>query len=319
MEEAPRERIAALWMRLLGFALVPVTVQAFWPTAGAALGMLTPLPLAYGVARRNALEGFGAIALVSLATSLALGPEAGLYFMVETAPLCLATAWAARSNRPLYLPVLGTVALVVLLVTVAAGLYGKAMGMGPAETYRSLITRLGLFADQVPVGTELPADAQAQLAWFIETWKRLFFGIWVATLILLVTFYTLLVRGWLAAARILEPGTQPGVATWRVPFPFVGLFIILAAGVLLGSGLARDAALNALVPLGTLYGIQGVAVTGHLLSRWAVPAIVRMLILLFIAIWLPTAVMLAIALVGLFDTWFDFRRRFPLRDSAPPV
>ncbi|TNF47077.1 DUF2232 domain-containing protein, partial [bacterium] len=73
--------------------------------------------------------------------------------------------------------------------------------------------------------------------------------------------------------------------------------------------------LNALLPLGTLYGIQGVAVIGHLLNRWNVSIFIRVLILAFFALQFPLVLMVGTALFGLFDTWFEFRYRFPLPEE----
>ncbi len=69
------------------------------------------------------------------------------------------------------------------------------------------------------------------------------------------------------------------------------------------------AALTALVPLGTLYGIQGLAVSGHVLAIWRIPWVMRFLGFFLLALWIPAVLIAGVGLAGLFDTWFDFRRR----------
>ncbi len=83
--------------------------------------------------------------------------------------------------------------------------------------------------------------------------------------------------------------------------------------------MARDAALNALLPLGALYGIQGVIVAGHMFTRWMFPSFFRIMILAFGIITFPLGFMIVLALLGLFDTWIDFRQRWPIQMAPPPV
>jgi hypothetical protein len=54
------------------------------------------------------------------------------------------------------------------------------------------------------------------------------------------------------------------------------------------------------------------------MNRWSIPFFFRVLILTFGALQYPFGILVAIALVGLFDTWFDLRRRFPLIVDKPP-
>ena len=87
MKEENRRKDAGFWLRLLGFAFIPLSVQAFQPTVGGSLGILAPLPLAYGMARRGYLEGTAAVAFVAFVTSIVMGTGQGLYFLLETLPL----------------------------------------------------------------------------------------------------------------------------------------------------------------------------------------------------------------------------------------
>ena len=103
-----------------------------------------------------------------------------------------------------------------------------------------------------------------------------------------------------------------------MPFPFVGAFVALALAVVLTDGLVRDVALNGLIPLGAFYGIQGIVITGHLFTRWALPPFFRIMILAFGIISVPLATMIVVSLGGLFDTWIDFRRRWPLEITPSP-
>jgi len=318
VKEVSRGRDAGLWLRLVGFALIPLSIQVFQPTFGGSLGILAPLPLAYGMARRGYLEGTAAVAFVALVTSFVMGTGQGLYFLLETLPLCVGIGWAARSRVPLYRPVVLAVGVVALTALAAAGVYGLITGTPPAQLYQETVQQMGLFIEGATRTSGLEPEQQQQMYWIVNLWQRLFVGIWLSTLTLLLIFYALLVRAWLLAAKVLENEGLAPLIEWSLPFPFVGAFVVLASTVLITEGLARDVALNGLIPLATLYGIQGIVITGHLFTRWALPPFFRVMILAFGIIAVPLATMIVVSLGGLFDTWIDFRRRWPLEMTPPP-
>ncbi len=319
VNEESRKDKAGLWLRLLGFALLPLTVQAFQPTIGGALGIMAPLPLAYGMTRRGYLEGTAAVSFVGLITTLILGAGQGFYFLLETRPLCVGIRWTVRFRGPLYRPVITAVVMVGLTALGAVALYGAATDTAPGELYQQTIQSMGLIMSDLSGTSDLSVQEQQVVQWMAELWQRLFIGIWLATLLLLVTFYSLLVRGWMIAAGRMEDDGSVLLSRWRLPFPFVFSFILVASLVLLTTGRVSEAALNTILPLGTLYGIQGVVVAGHMFTRWALPSFFRIMVLAFGIISFPLGFMVLVALIGLFDTWIDFRRRWPLQMPPPPV
>jgi hypothetical protein len=310
-EESLKDNVG-LWLRLLGFALIPLAVQAFWPTVGGTLGMMTPLPLAYGMARRGYLEGIAAVSFIGLVTVVILSAGQGLYFTLETLPLCVGIRWTTRFKGPMFKPVLATAVLVGVTVLASAAMYGAFTDTAPGELYRQTIQSMGLMLQDLSGTAENMVPEQKQM---LELWPKLFLGVWLATLLLMVTFYSLLVRGWMIPAGAMKGDDSVLLSEWRLPFPFVAAFIALASLLIFATGIARDVALNALLPLGALYGIQGVVIAGHMFSRWAIPSLFRVITLFFGIVVFP----LGFALVGLFDTWIDFRQRWPLEMPPPPV
>jgi len=319
--EASHKGIISLWLRLLGFALIPLSVQAFSPPLGGALAVLIPLPLAYGMKRRNVPEGMTAVAAVALVVSVVQGVGPGLYFLVETIPMCLGIYWVSGSNRQPYISVVMAVGLVAASALAALVIYGAVSGEGISGVYEKTLNQMGLMMKSLPSGGTggISAEDSARIAWLLEIWKRMLVGIWLSTLILLISVYSSVIRRWLQVSEGTAGDTPNYFSTWALPFPFVGVFVGLAFMVLVSKGTIRDVGLNALLPLATLYGVQGMLVMGHLFARYSLPLFLRALVLAFLAMQLPMALMLTIALLGLFDTWFDFRRRFPLGEgTAPP-
>ncbi|MBN2720539.1 MAG: DUF2232 domain-containing protein [Proteobacteria bacterium] len=315
-----RKRDAGLWPRLLGFALFPLVVQLFEPSVGGILMILAPLPLSYGMTRRGIREGLAAILLVGILTGLAVGLDQSVFFLLETVPLCIGIRMVALSKIPLYQSVCLAVGFVVAVALTAFVLYGIGSGTGFGELYSQIVGRADLFMEGVVDNSSLGPEETKQLLWMVERFRSLFIGIEIATLIFLITFYGLLIRGWMAVAGLLGKEDLAFLSSWRLPFPFVLAFILLSFSVIVTSGPPRDIALNAFLPLGALYGIQGVIVAGHMFSKWELPSFFRALFLAMGILTFPMVFMIGIALLGLFDTWIDFRRRWPLPGPpAPPT
>ena len=148
-EESRVRQDAGLWLRLLGFALIPITVQALQPSVGGLLSILTPLPLAYGMTRRGILEGTAAVAFVALLTALVAGSDQGFFFLIETIPLCIGIRWAALARAPLARSIITAVGLVVLTALVSVMVYSLLSGQGPVEIYTETVQRMGIFMDDI--------------------------------------------------------------------------------------------------------------------------------------------------------------------------
>jgi hypothetical protein len=90
----------------------------------------------------------------------------------------------------------------------------------------------------------------------------------------------------------------------RFPLPLVVGFVLSGAAVALP--LARPVAYNVLLVVAFFFALQGLAVVGFYARRLAAPPLLRALALMLVLAnpWAPQI----LALLGLFDNWFDFRR-----------
>lgn len=102
-------------------------------------------------------------------------------------------------------------------------------------------------------------------------------------------------------------------ATWTLPEQLVWAPIAAVAVLLVSDGMIRDASAWVLLVTGTLYFFQGLAVFVALLERWRTPTFLR--VLLYLVFILQSYGMLMLAVLGLSDVWFNFRRP---RDKAQP-
>ncbi len=103
-----------------------------------------------------------------------------------------------------------------------------------------------------------------------------------------------------------EEAPRGDLTTWRSPYPLVWLFIAGAAGMVLGEGTWFWVGANLVLVLGVVYFFQGCAVLAYWLDKKQAPRLLRAGIYLLVALEFFLAVVIALA--GLFDLWFNFRR-----------
>lgn len=103
------------------------------------------------------------------------------------------------------------------------------------------------------------------------------------------------------------PGvTQPeSFHEFRNPEALVWVVIAAGFALLLPYSDVNRIALNLLIVAGFVYFLQGLAVTLAFFQRMAVPGLVRVIFWLFLAF--QPYMVLAIAVIGIFDIWGDFR------------
>jgi uncharacterized protein YybS (DUF2232 family) len=87
----------------------------------------------------------------------------------------------------------------------------------------------------------------------------------------------------------------------------LGLSVVfVAAGLAVLAPLLRPAAYNVLLVLAFFYALQGFAVVAYYARRLAAPLLLRIAVMVLVLVnpWAPQI----LGLIGLFDTWFDFRK-----------
>ena len=107
------------------------------------------------------------------------------------------------------------------------------------------------------------------------------------------------------ASRVRMPVYLGDFKKYRNPEPLVWLLIVAGFGTLAQQNLIHLAALNLLIVVGALYAVQGLAVVSHYFRKHSVPKFVRIISGLLL-IFQPFMV-LAVAALGVFDLWGDFR------------
>jgi hypothetical protein len=120
---------------------------------------------------------------------------------------------------------------------------------------------------------------------------------------LIVLANAAMLRGYLVRR---DPGWLDGGEFERVRWPFALAITFVLAGAAVLSPPLRTGAYNVLLVVVFFFALQGLAVVAFYAHRLAAPPFLRWAVLLLVVVnpWAPQI----LALIGLFDTWFDFRK-----------
>lgn len=112
-----------------------------------------------------------------------------------------------------------------------------------------------------------------------------------------------MLRGYLVRR---DPGWLDGGEFERVRWPFALVIAFVLAGAAVLSPPLRTGAYNVLLVVAFFFALQGLAVVAFYAHRLAAPPLLRWAVLLLVVVnpWAPQI----LALIGLFDIWFDFRK-----------
>jgi uncharacterized protein YybS (DUF2232 family) len=251
-----------------------------------------------------------------LGTSLLLWgglPEALLWFSQSTG-LAVVFLLARRHSWTGMITLL--VGFVYLCTTFVVAL-GLGTGGNPMLAYDQMEQEIGRDLDQsfALYKEAYPAAPEEDVAVWFELVKAsvIRFLPGIMGLVFLTTGLTNI----LVARRVSARGTEvfgPEFSLWRLPDHLVWVPIAAGALALAGDGPYRTGAENALLVLGGVYFLQGLAVTAFYFRRFKIPVFVRWLIYVLLGIqWYG---LLAVVLVGLSDVWFDLRSRVPPAQEA---
>ncbi|HJP33420.1 MAG: DUF2232 domain-containing protein [Candidatus Latescibacteria bacterium] len=169
--------------------------------------------------------------------------------------------------------------------------------------------------EEVAAGAQLP-DTE-QLTQLIELTLKLLPGMAFVSLLLVAVLGYRVAQG--VGERIGQPLPPAApVRCWRLWESFIWALIASLAGLLVGGGLVRDLAINVALVLGLLYAAQGLALIRHLMWRLGVQRFLEVLVYMLLAFTSGLSLMFLV-LLGLGDTWFDWRRIGHRKDEPPPA
>lgn len=99
----------------------------------------------------------------------------------------------------------------------------------------------------------------------------------------------------------------PLMRYWRMPFWPVWILLVIIVGVLWGGDIMQDALRNLLLIVSIIYFTAGITIIRHVVAVRKIAPFMEYLFYLTVLMLLPFSGII-IALLGLFDVWFNFRK-----------
>lgn len=186
---------------------------------------------------------------------------------------------------------------------------GVITGTSP---YSSFITTLETGIDEALAhyrqNETIAPDAQVMLEATLFQMKEILPIVMPAIILsctLFSTWFTMVLGNQLAY-RFCDTRVWPRYRTWRLPDKLIWLGIASAAAAFLPLGGLRYIAVNTVILLSTVYCFQGLAICVFYMNKWNVPLLLRSFLYVMIIFQSFGTVLLLV--LGVFDTWFDFRK-----------
>ena len=177
----------------------------------------------------------------------------------------------------------------------------EARALQPFDHFRSAsfleeMRAGGMPPDQIEAWTEQVAILRAVMA-------VVYPAAYIIMAALVVLANAVLLRWYLARS---DPGWLDGGEFEGLRWPFALSVLFVASGLSVLAPPLRSAGYNVLLVLAFFFVLQGLAVVAYYANRLAGPPVLRAAILVLVLVnpWAPQI----LALLGLFDMWFDFRK-----------
>ncbi|MDR3554612.1 MAG: DUF2232 domain-containing protein [Syntrophobacteraceae bacterium] len=282
----------------------------FVPVAGFFLSMLTPAPTAVAIVRRNGARAWivpGCSLVLGAGMLVALGlPESvpylfGLIGMGAVLGSGFRRGWPAGK-------LVGLSSLVVIGVAALFALVGFIQTRGQMVHLLEQDMRDVITAAMKQLGTGSPVkteDMGKDLLEMVPIVVSMMPGILISCT-LMISWVNLLVCRRYCRGAAGYFGGEERLCLWKSPEHLV--WAVIAGGVMLlvpSSGLKLFGS-NLILVLGTVYFFQGLAIVAFFFERWRVPLFVRGFV--YAVFFLGRVVSMGVAVLGLFDVWFDFRK-----------
>jgi len=288
-------------------------LSVFIPIVGFMGAIFIPLPVLY---YRLKLGRRGGVAVAALSAFLMLlvigGISIDLWFFFELLLVGFVLAEMFELNMPLEPTVIFTAGtafvggLSVLLVT------GLISGTGMVDLVtkyvgRNLELTLELYKSMgvAPENVDLLSRSLDRIRYVLV---RILPALAVMSTVIAVWANLLLARPLLAERRLPLPDYGP-LNRWKAPEHLVWGIIGCGIMVAFAAGGLKLLGLNGLLVLMVVYFFQGIAIVAFFFEKKRFPRLLRIFIYSLVAI--QQMLILVIVALGLFDTWFNFRKLSP--------
>ena len=279
----------------------------FLPIFGMIPGLFAPVPAVFFSLKSGRGTGIAIVAATSALLAVVADPMTVLIYLAQAATMSLALPEFLVRLKGGARSVVYSVAVNLLFIVAIAAVYGyytggelhtkvtRGVAASIAQT-AGLYEKAGIKGDELKALQESMQQAGALIVTIYPALVTVTLGV-VACLNLLVVSRM--------ASRFRLPVYLGDFKQYRNPEPLVWLLIAAGFCMLVPENLVYLSALNLLIVVCALYAVQGLAVISHYFRKFSVPKFVRIISCLLLI--LQPFMVLAVAALGVFDLWGDFR------------
>ncbi|MBJ6751256.1 YybS family protein [Geomonas sp. Red421] len=279
----------------------------YLPVIGTIPGLFASAPAAFYAVKRGRGTGL-AVVLASCAILLGVGdPAATAIYLLQAGVLSLALPEFLLRNKGGARSVIYSVAVTITVLLIAAVVYGMSTGADlHAKISKGVQTSINqtsqIYQKAGVKGDELKAlqDSMHQAGQLVVT---IYPALVTVAYGMIACMNLMLLAG--IATRLRMPLYVGDFRKYKNPEPLIWLLIVAGFGTLVPETIVHLASLNVLIVLGAVYSAQGFAIISFFFKKLQVPVFIRLLASLLL-IFQPMMV-LAVAALGVFDLWADFR------------
>ena len=305
---------------LVAITIIMGLVATFVPLLGMLIEFFCAVPLAVLTARQGAGKGFSALVVTFILLTILISPLPALRLALSFGICGVALGWCVQKNFNAVKTFLTTLivasagqvlSLIILLAIMDVNLIEMQI-----EMLRESFNESFALYESLGVDPKQIAETKSQVEPAIQTMSLL-----IPTLLML-TALTYSVAVWFTAKWIfpklqLKLPTFPDFSEWR--FPALFMYAAAFGGLGMYWGFTRswtaiqEISLNVLI-ISMLVGLtQGLAIVSFLFDRYKVSKLMRRL--LYALILLNMFMAQLVAVTGLLDMFFDYRKKFFTKDS----
>ena len=297
--ERPEPRAGVLGAALFSALLYALALKLFLLVP---FQVVSPFPLLVVRLRAGLPAAASACAFAAALLGIIFSPAASLSYLLLVVPVLLISEAMARGRGILRGCgwAFGVLVVMTALMLVFANPRMEETALAPLEYLRSP----GFIAEMRATTPPDQIDAWVERVTATHDAMQVVYpASFVIMAALIVLANAAMLRGYLVRR---DPGWLDGGEFERVRWPFALAVAFVLAGMAVVSPPLRAGAYNVLLVVAFFFALQGLAVVAFYAHRLAAPPLLRGAVLLLVVVnpWAPQI----LALIGLFDIWFDFRK-----------
>lgn len=277
------------------------------PLAGMLPGVFVPLPAIYYTLKRGRSTGLAIVTVSTVVLALMADFASTLLYLCQCGVLSLALPHFLAAGRKGARSIAYAVAINLAVVLLVAVFYGAVQGVNlhaqVLKGIQSSISQTATLYEKAGLQGDELKELQQGMEQAGAVIGRIYPALVVVSLAFVAGLNLLLLRRF--AARLSASPALGDFKQFRNPEQLVWVLIIAGFAMLVPHRQVTAVALNILVVTVSLYFIQGMAVIAHFFARVAVPRFARVVFYMFLVLQPYLAV--AVAALGIFDIWGDFR------------